>query len=214
MSARAAVAAALFLAAGTTAVAEEPAPPCKGAPAIVAACFTVHGRLGVYNGIPIRIWVVGTRRMLGAKDASGGGVTVRPEIQTLLSRASLARPSSTATTRCARSRRLIPAGCSSSASRAQRICWHAAGPASAVSPRQPSRHRRRDDLEVLGRDHEEPEAELISPVPRARGETELLQQGHDRRFPARGTSHIAAERAKPAARRTNRARPRLRRRSR
>jgi len=86
VSARAAGVAALLLAAGTSALAEEPAPPCKGAPAVVDACFTVQGRLGVYNGIPIRIWVVGTHRMLGVRDASGGGVTVRPEIQTLLSR--------------------------------------------------------------------------------------------------------------------------------
>ena len=45
----------------------------------------VHGRLGVYNGIPIRIWVIDTKRMLGVKDATGGGITVAPEIQTLLS---------------------------------------------------------------------------------------------------------------------------------
>jgi len=86
VSARAAIAAAVLLAAGTTAHAEKPAPACKGAPAVVDTCFTVHGRLGVYNGIPIRIWVIGTHRMLGVKDAAGGGVTVRPEIQALLSR--------------------------------------------------------------------------------------------------------------------------------
>jgi hypothetical protein len=86
VSAKAAIVAALLLAASAAAVAEEPASPCKGAPTIVAACFTVHGRLGVYNGIPIRIWVAGTQRMLGVKDATGGDVTVRPEIQTLLSR--------------------------------------------------------------------------------------------------------------------------------
>ena len=85
MSARAAAVAALLLAAGAAAAAAEASPPCKGAPTVVDACFTVHGRLGVYNGIPIRIWVVGTRRMLGVTDATGGGVTVRPEIQTLLS---------------------------------------------------------------------------------------------------------------------------------
>ncbi len=85
MSARAIVAAALLLAASATAVAEEAPPPCTGAAPVVDACFTVHGRLGVYNGIPIRIWVVGTHRMLGVKDATGGGITVRPEIQTLLS---------------------------------------------------------------------------------------------------------------------------------
>ncbi len=85
MSAKATVAAALLLAASATAVAEEAPPPCKGAATVVDACFTVHGRIGVYNGIPIRIWVVGTQRMLGVKDATGGGITVRPEIQTLLS---------------------------------------------------------------------------------------------------------------------------------
>jgi hypothetical protein len=39
---------------------------CKNDPDIVAACFTVHGRLSVYNGGPsLRIWRVGTSRMLG-----------------------------------------------------------------------------------------------------------------------------------------------------
>ncbi len=85
MSVRAAAVAGLLLAAGAAAVAEEASPPCKGAPTVVDACFTVHGRLGVYNGVPIRIWVVGTQHMLGVKDATGGGVTVRPEIQALLS---------------------------------------------------------------------------------------------------------------------------------
>ncbi len=86
MSGRAIVAAAALLAASATALAEETAPPCKAAPTLVDACFAVHGRLGVYNGIPIRIWVVGTQRILGVRDATGGDVTVRPEIQTLLSR--------------------------------------------------------------------------------------------------------------------------------
>ncbi|HXP77866.1 MAG TPA: hypothetical protein VN823_27270 [Stellaceae bacterium] len=85
MDAKAALVSALLLAASATALAEEPPPPCKGAPTVVAACFSVHGRLAVYNGIPIRIWVVGTRRMLGVRDAAGGGVTVRPEILRLLS---------------------------------------------------------------------------------------------------------------------------------
>ena len=86
MSARAGAVAALLLAASAVADAEETPPACRGAPTVVDACFTVHGRLGVYNGIPIRIWIVGTPRVLGVRDTSGGGVTVRPEIQTLLSR--------------------------------------------------------------------------------------------------------------------------------
>lgn len=38
--------------------------PCKSDPRIVSTCFRVHGRLGVFNGIPIRIWIVGTNRVL------------------------------------------------------------------------------------------------------------------------------------------------------
>lgn len=39
---------------------------CKNDPDIVAACFTIHGRLSVYNGGPsLRIWRVGTSRMMG-----------------------------------------------------------------------------------------------------------------------------------------------------
>jgi hypothetical protein len=85
VSAKITIVAALAFVASTVVLAEDTAPPCKGAPTIVDTCFTVHGRLGVYNGIPIRIWVAGTKRMLGVKDATGGGITVRPDIQTLLS---------------------------------------------------------------------------------------------------------------------------------
>jgi hypothetical protein len=39
---------------------------CENDPDIVAACFTVYGRLSVYNGGPsLRIWRVGTSRILG-----------------------------------------------------------------------------------------------------------------------------------------------------
>ncbi len=86
MSLRAAVVSAVLLVASATAVGQVPTVPCKGAPKVVGECFSVRGRLSVHNGIPIRIWIVGTRRMLGVKDATGGGVTVRPEIQRLLSR--------------------------------------------------------------------------------------------------------------------------------
>jgi hypothetical protein len=47
----------------------EAAAPCKTDPDIVAACFSVHGRLSAYNGNPtMRIWRVGTKRILGVED--------------------------------------------------------------------------------------------------------------------------------------------------
>ena len=42
------------------------APKCKGNPKVVSACYTVHGRATFGNGTPaLRIWPVGTKRMLG-----------------------------------------------------------------------------------------------------------------------------------------------------
>jgi hypothetical protein len=42
---------------------------CKTDPDIVAACFTLHGRLSAWNGTPTgRIWRVGTKRTLGVQD--------------------------------------------------------------------------------------------------------------------------------------------------
>jgi len=39
---------------------------CKSNLQLVAACFTVHGRLSAYNGMPsLRIWPIGTHRLLG-----------------------------------------------------------------------------------------------------------------------------------------------------
>lgn len=39
---------------------------CKSNPQLIAACFTVHGRLSPYNGTPsLRIWPIGTLRLLG-----------------------------------------------------------------------------------------------------------------------------------------------------
>jgi hypothetical protein len=39
---------------------------CKENPAVVDKCFTIHGRLSIYNGTPgVRIWQVGTKRMFG-----------------------------------------------------------------------------------------------------------------------------------------------------
>ena len=43
---------------------------CKSNPAVVAACFTVRGRLTVANGTPgLRIWPVGSHRLLGVVPA-------------------------------------------------------------------------------------------------------------------------------------------------
>ena|SRR5690349_13126327 len=43
--------------------------PCKENPALVGPCFEVHGRVSAGCGTPgIRLWPVGTRRMLGVSD--------------------------------------------------------------------------------------------------------------------------------------------------
>ena len=41
---------------------------CQNDPDIVAACFTLHGRLSLWNGSPsLRIWRIGTGRILGVR---------------------------------------------------------------------------------------------------------------------------------------------------
>jgi len=43
--------------------------PCHQHPQLIGKCFTVRGRLAVYNGAPaLRIWRVGTRRVLGVSE--------------------------------------------------------------------------------------------------------------------------------------------------
>lgn len=47
-------------------------PRCKGNPAVIGACFKVHGRLSSWNGNPtFRIWPTGTKRMLGVREEFG-----------------------------------------------------------------------------------------------------------------------------------------------
>lgn len=42
---------------------------CRTHPLLVGRCFTLHGRLSVYNGAPaLRLWKVGSRRMLGISE--------------------------------------------------------------------------------------------------------------------------------------------------
>ncbi|MGB9254901.1 MAG: hypothetical protein WCC25_08720 [Candidatus Korobacteraceae bacterium] len=46
-------------------------PSCPKDPRVIAACYTVHGRLNNWNGNPTRrIWIVGTKRMLGLRDGT------------------------------------------------------------------------------------------------------------------------------------------------
>jgi hypothetical protein len=45
---------------------EGPYQTCASDPGLIGACRVVHGRLSIYNGGPsTRIWVVGSKRMLG-----------------------------------------------------------------------------------------------------------------------------------------------------
>lgn len=50
-------------------VSVQAAKSCAEDPRLVAPCFSVRGRLSVYNGTPSqRIWVVGTHRILGVSE--------------------------------------------------------------------------------------------------------------------------------------------------
>ncbi len=64
----------LFLAGGTAA--GEPTPPPRQRqdhPDVKPPCFVVHGRLSLWNGTPsARIWIVGTKRVLGVSDSLTG----------------------------------------------------------------------------------------------------------------------------------------------
>lgn len=42
---------------------------CREHPRLIGNCFTVRGRLSIYNGSPaLRLWRVGTRRMFGISE--------------------------------------------------------------------------------------------------------------------------------------------------
>lgn len=52
-----------------SAVPSEKDKSCRQHPNLIGKCFLVHGRLSIYNGAPaMRIWKVGTRRMLGVSE--------------------------------------------------------------------------------------------------------------------------------------------------
>jgi hypothetical protein len=63
----------LFLLIACSVGAESPPKPeaesCRTRSDLVGKCFTVHGRLSVYNGTPsIRLWPIGSKRLLGVLD--------------------------------------------------------------------------------------------------------------------------------------------------
>src|SRR5258708_24736550 len=42
---------------------------CREHPQLIGKCFVVRGRLSVYNGTPaVRLWRIGTRRVLGISE--------------------------------------------------------------------------------------------------------------------------------------------------
>jgi len=56
---------------------------CRQRPDVIGKCFSVHGRLSVYNGTPsIRLWPMGTKRLLGILDpndvSNAPGPTILP----------------------------------------------------------------------------------------------------------------------------------------
>ena len=59
---------------------------CREHPQLVSTCFKVRGRLAVYNGAPaLRIWKIGTKRMLGVSEqrfAIDGVRNVPEDVQT------------------------------------------------------------------------------------------------------------------------------------
>lgn len=69
------------------------APPsslaCKNSPHLVGPCFTVHGRLAVYNGSNVfRIWPIGTHRLIAIVNVDDRTVepVLPPEIEGPLER--------------------------------------------------------------------------------------------------------------------------------
>jgi hypothetical protein len=54
----------------------QPPPPCREHPKLVGPCFRIRGRMNYWNGMPgMRIWRVGTRRMLGVVSVDGNDFT-------------------------------------------------------------------------------------------------------------------------------------------
>jgi hypothetical protein len=57
-------------------------PACANSPKRIGGCFTVHGRMTSCTSVPsVRIWMMGTHRVLGIEDANGdpAGEKLLPE---------------------------------------------------------------------------------------------------------------------------------------
>lgn len=71
--------------AGAGAGAAEVTSACAGSSHLAGQCFTVHGRLTACTAVPnARIWIVGTKRVLGVVDAGGspaGEVLLPPALE-------------------------------------------------------------------------------------------------------------------------------------
>jgi len=62
---------ALTLSATALSATDDGNPTCRKDLRVIAACFTVHGRISNWNGNPTRrIWITGTKRMLGVRDGT------------------------------------------------------------------------------------------------------------------------------------------------
>jgi hypothetical protein len=78
----------IFASFANGALGDEVESACKNSSKLIGQCFTVHGRLSLWNGTPgVRIWRVGTKRIIGVFDASGeedGGDAVPRSVAKLL----------------------------------------------------------------------------------------------------------------------------------
>ena len=62
--------------------------PCHEHPDLVGPCYSVRGRMNYWNGTPsVRIWVVGTKRILGVIDGGceGEGCSLPEQVASKLS---------------------------------------------------------------------------------------------------------------------------------
>ncbi len=54
---------------------------CKDHPQVTGPCFKIRGRMAFYNGAPgVRIWPVGTKRILGVRERLEGYDHVQKEL--------------------------------------------------------------------------------------------------------------------------------------